>query len=100
MGYRDPFQGIFLTQGCNLCLLHLLHWQVGSLPVVPPGKPLAFNKKNFCKKTVQMLSNLKVSVARYGESWYKDKVLRPLTAVSFFPAIRDLIHELPLILIY
>ena len=47
-----------------------------------------------------MLSNLKVSVARYGESWYKDKVLRPLTAVSFFSAIRDLIHELPLILIY
>ena len=21
------------------CLLHLLHWQVGSLPLVPPGKP-------------------------------------------------------------
>ena len=82
MGYRDPFQGIFL--GCNLRLLYLLHWQVGSLPLVPPGKPLAFNKKKICEKTVQMLSNLKVSVARYGESWYKGKVLRPLTAVSFF----------------
>ena len=33
------FQGIFLTQGLNLCLLHLLHWQAGSLPLVPPGKP-------------------------------------------------------------
>ena len=22
----------------NLCLLHLLHWQAGSLPLVPPGK--------------------------------------------------------------
>ena len=21
------------------CLLHLLHWQAGSLPLVPPGKP-------------------------------------------------------------
>ena len=30
-----PFllQGIFLTQGSNLRLLHLLHWQVGSLPL-------------------------------------------------------------------
>ena len=27
--------GIFLTQGLNPCLLHLLHWQVDSLPLVP-----------------------------------------------------------------
>ena len=33
-------QGIFPTQGSNLCLLHILHWQVGSLPLAPPGKPL------------------------------------------------------------
>ena len=32
-------QGIFPTQGSNLCLLSLLHWQVGSLPLAPPGKP-------------------------------------------------------------
>ena len=32
-------QGVFLTQGWNLHLLHLLHWQVGSLWLVPPGKP-------------------------------------------------------------
>ena len=32
-------QGIFLTQGLNLCLLHLLHWQVDSLPLAPPGNP-------------------------------------------------------------
>ena len=30
--------GIFLTQGSNLQLSHLLHWQVDSLPLVPPGK--------------------------------------------------------------
>ena len=29
-------QGIFLTQGSNLHLLHLLHWQAGSLPLMPP----------------------------------------------------------------
>ena len=28
-------QGIFLTQGSNLCLLCLLRWQVCSLPLVP-----------------------------------------------------------------
>ena len=32
-------QRIVLTQGSNLCLLHLLHWQADSLPLAPPGKP-------------------------------------------------------------
>ena len=32
-------QGIFLTQGSNPHLLCLLHWQAGSLPLAPPGKP-------------------------------------------------------------
>ena len=26
--------------GLNPSLLHLLHWQSGSLPQVPPGKPM------------------------------------------------------------
>ena len=30
-------QGIFPTQGSNSRLLCLLHWQVGSLPLTPPG---------------------------------------------------------------
>ena len=33
-------QGVSSTQGLNLRLLHLLRWQVGSVPLVPPGKPL------------------------------------------------------------
>ena len=33
-------QGIFPTQGLNLSLLCLLVWQAGSLPLVPPGKPV------------------------------------------------------------
>ena len=32
-------RGIFSTQGLNLSLLHPLHWQAGSLPLVPPKKP-------------------------------------------------------------
>ena len=40
MGCRALLQGIFLTQGSNPSLLCLLHWQVDSLPLAPPGKPL------------------------------------------------------------
>ena len=38
-GCHILLQGIFSTQGLNPCLLHLLHWQAGSLPLTPPGKP-------------------------------------------------------------
>ena len=39
MGCNFLLQGIFLTQGLNLHLLHLLHWQVGSLPLCHQGSP-------------------------------------------------------------
>ena len=42
MGCHCLLQGIFLTQGSNPHLLHLLHWQVDSLPLAPPGKPPPF----------------------------------------------------------
>ena len=39
-GCHFLLQGIFLIQGSNPNLLCLLHWQAGSLPQAPPGKPL------------------------------------------------------------
>ena len=39
MDYHAFLQGIFPTQGLNPCLLCLLHWQVGSLPLAPLGSP-------------------------------------------------------------
>ena len=39
VGCHALLQGVFLTQGQNLHLSRLLHWQAGSLPLVPPGKP-------------------------------------------------------------
>ena len=42
-GCHFLFQGIFLTQDSNPCLLCLLHWQADCLPIVPPGKPLNEN---------------------------------------------------------
>ena len=42
VGCHSLLQGIFLTQELNLHLLCLLHWQEGSLPLAPLGKPKAF----------------------------------------------------------
>ena len=39
VGCHALLQGIFPTQGLNPCLLCLLHWQPGSLPLASPGKP-------------------------------------------------------------
>ena len=39
VGCYALLQGIFLTQESNQHLLCLLHWQAGSLPLMPPGKP-------------------------------------------------------------
>ena len=36
VGFHTLLQEIFLTQGSNPHLFHLLHWQVSSLPLAPP----------------------------------------------------------------
>ena len=40
VGCYSLFQRIFLTQGSNLRLLCLLHWQADSIPLAPPGSPV------------------------------------------------------------
>ena len=56
--YHALIQEIFLTQGSNSCLLHLQHWQAGSLPLVPHGKPTIQiqNIANSVKETPYPLS--------------------------------------------
>ena len=52
VGCHALFQGIFPTQGSNLHLFCLLHWQAGSLPLMPPGKPtssLEYSKSLFLR---------------------------------------------------
>ena len=39
VGCHALLQGILWIRGLNPYLLTLLHWQVGSLPLVPPEKP-------------------------------------------------------------
>ena len=45
VGCHFLLQGIFLTQGSNPSLLHLLHWQAESLPLSHLGKHL-YSSKN------------------------------------------------------
>ena len=44
VGGHALLQEIFSTQGLNL--LRLLHWQAGSLPLAPPGKPTTSSTLN------------------------------------------------------
>ena len=61
MGCHALLQGIFPTQGLNPHLLRLLHWQVGSLPLAPPGKPV-LDLMRHCHR---------ISVAHYkGVYWF------------------------------
>ena len=55
MGCHFLLQGIFPTQGSNPCLLCLLHWQAGSLPIVPPGKPEKWNQFSSVAQSCQEL---------------------------------------------
>ena len=51
-------QGIFLTQGSNPHLLCLLCWQVGSLPIAPPGKPRKSAAASAVAKSLQSCPTL------------------------------------------
>ena len=51
LGCHALLRGIFLTQKLNPHLLCLLHWQVGSFPLVPPmgsGKSLKLSEPQLC----------------------------------------------------
>ena len=48
VGCHFLLQGIFSTQGLNLNLLHLLHWQADSLPLHHLGSPIDLFNKNNC----------------------------------------------------
>ena len=47
VGCHFLLQGIFLIQGSNPYLLHLLHWQVDSLPLGSPSGKLRKGKEIF-----------------------------------------------------
>ena len=56
VGCHALLQGIFLTQGSNPYLLCFLHWQAGSLLLVPPGKPWKAGQL-YAKNQIGLLSH-------------------------------------------
>ena len=78
-GLPCPPPGIFSTKGSNPCLLSLLNWQAGSLPLVLPGKShnscrvivntwqimdiISFNHSTFLRYT-QSVFNLQIMILR------------------------------------
>ena len=60
-GFHSLLQGIFQTQGSSLRLLCLLHWQAGSLPLVPPGKPGQVPRPLFTASATSQEANIQDS---------------------------------------
>ena len=44
-----PPPGDLPDPGMELNLLHFLYWQMGSLPLAPPGKPMEMGRKGQCR---------------------------------------------------
>ena len=80
VGCHFLLQGIFPMQECNPRLLPLLHLQVDSLPVAPPGQPnamllMSYKKGNFGQRDrhvhlLQAKECLSLPGAR-GDAWNK-----------------------------
>ena len=51
VGCHALLQSIFLTQGSNPCLLHLMHWQAGSLPHSLPQNDVILKSCNIKNST-------------------------------------------------
>ena len=47
-GCHTLLQGIFPTQGLNTLFICLLHWQMGTLPLVPSEKSIAIAIEVYC----------------------------------------------------
>ena len=75
------------NQESNPRLLHLLYWQVGSLPLTPPGNQLYFNKE----KRLSSINHLYSISGSWGfESWcYTPKSILIVFFFNFFYFPRD-----------
>ena len=82
---------IFRIQGLNWHLLHLLHWQVGSFPLAPPGKPLSEAHNQAKKKERPYKQTERISEAQnflikqdcHLVEWYREKKVWRNTQMVF-----------------
>ena len=66
VGHHFLLQGIFLTRGPNPCLLHLLHWQVDSLPVSHQGSPIHSSLYHvLCLSLNHFAAHVSMSILQY-----------------------------------
>ena len=110
-GLLFPPLGIFPIPGSKPCLLGLLHWQVGSLPLVPPGKPPNkdeelqnyYYKRIWLFKFIYSLCNhvllchgnmgdflKRLSLGIFMNSTQNRDNLSKFSKASFFPLFKDL----------
>ena len=67
VGFHFLLQRIFPTQGLNPSLLHLLHWQVDSLPLSHPGSLIKFASNQYAFKLQRaLIVELKIVVCLLG----------------------------------
>ena len=85
-GCHALVQGIFPIQGSNLHLLCLLHWQMGSLPLVPPGKAM-------CTYIPSFLDFLPIQVTR-------EHCVQPPELYSRFSLAIQFIHGINSVCVY
>ena len=62
VGCHALLQGIFLNQGSNPHLLHLLHRQAGSLPPSPPGKSQYYTQMSGSWVTSKVTSQVRATL--------------------------------------
>ena len=98
MGCHALLQGISLTQGSNLCLLHPLHWWAGSLPLHHLGSPVIFLHINITvtNKAAPLTADINRQVAvRERGSTLKEKTLNKCCSI-----IHLFIHPLKIVKLY
>ena len=88
-GLPCPPPGIFLNQGSNLHLLCLPHWQAGSLPLTPPGKPSQW-QSGYLNQAVESISYSVILQAwwlslQHQHQLWSNKECRFLSPRSFEP---------------
>ena len=83
-------QGIFLTQGSNPHLLHLLHWQADSLPRASPGKFMLFNSHDMLR--IEYILPIIIIIVSY---YRMGQLLTPVISVTMrFNTIQPLLFLL------
>ena len=87
VGCHFLLQGIFPTQGLNPHLLRLLHWQVDSLQLAPPGKSHGPEGLDL-KSDSQSMQNYKVTIMKWGEDRVCERCWKDLRAEGIFEKVQ------------